>query len=985
MKHIEKIIISNARRFGADIEVNFGAGATIILAPNGTGKTTIFEAIELALTGEIRRIAHFPDVIIRDKLDEMSVRLNFSGDKYCQANYLRARGCNKIGNHAELFQLENSLSVPYLLRLTHLLDQHSNGWFVEQDENNAGEIISKLPIGNDLNHVISKKTSLLRAISATEKRAYEDYDKARKDLSEFKELLLKMDELKIATTLTPLEEIMEKLLSVSKLVNYQIYNREPDLIQASTHFEKIRILLLQKLNKEKEIVIKLSGMKEKVQQYTDNLELLDKVQFAIFQYSDKNTNLNALIESARKEIKDAYDVLIKNKKELDRLKSVKHSFEELEKKSEQLTSKKASWEQNEKELRDLRRIHEQTITLLNKSQSTLEQHQFIDEAIAINNVNLERLKLKKTVQQQWQGLEEHNKEIGEIKIPEMVKKKTEQSKLVKLIDYEVAEAEKLYLIKKNVVDSLNKASETIQSAVSNIRKNLPEDEKCCPVCGACYEVGDLIKRIDESLNSLNPAIQPAIVEEENALNALVIVKDKQNVEIKKLLDITSELEELNTYQEENNKVIREKIQPQLFFAKTSEEAYTQIKDQIVQIESLTKEYQEKKRQLEPTVPIDEMHDMTLKKGQEERVLTSLEEMNGKLKFEIKDVTEEIKSISVSLDNVEKSLVIENIASQSIEVQQKEIDINNLQEILSKNEEDFKRNQNLYLDEKEVYSKIKANQEGIYAEWKQLELEEQPNEHELKTKLEGLQGVIVDLKASNSDMDAVQQKLALWRTAEKFHDVENEVKEKVGELDVQSYLEYLQKSSDEKNDALSNIQEKKKAVDVFFINLTAESKQIKEQIDAINEPWKGLLKRIVINPLITSAPLLSNSTLRNKPIAKTSATINGENTSIACIASEAQMADLQLTFMLAMANKYRWTPWKALLLDDPVQHHDLVHASSVFDVLRDYIINFDYQVMMSTHDTMQANFFKRKLENEGVPSKIYQLVVREGGVAVELLG
>jgi ABC-type antimicrobial peptide transport system, ATPase component len=89
-------------------------------------------------------------------------------------------------------------------------------------------------------------------------------------------------------------------------------------------------------------------------------------------------------------------------------------------------------------------------------------------------------------------------------------------------------------------------------------------------------------------------------------------------------------------------------------------------------------------------------------------------------------------------------------------------------------------------------------------------------------------------------------------------------------------------------------------------------------------------------------------------------------------------------MLSMAKRYQWTPWKALLLDDPAQHHDLVHASSVFDVLRDYIIEFDYQVMMSTHDSLQAKFFERKLENEGVPAKIYQLVDRKGGVTAERL-
>ena len=84
-------------------------------------------------------------------------------------------------------------------------------------------------------------------------------------------------------------------------------------------------------------------------------------------------------------------------------------------------------------------------------------------------------------------------------------------------------------------------------------------------------------------------------------------------------------------------------------------------------------------------------------------------------------------------------------------------------------------------------------------------------------------------------------------------------------------------------------------------------------------------------------------------------------------------------MLAMANKYKWTAWNGLLLDDPTQHHDLVHASSVFDVLRDYIIDYDYQVMISTHDSSQARFFQSKLENEGIPVKIYQLVPRSEGV------
>lgn len=98
-----------------------------------------------------------------------------------------------------------------------------------------------------------------------------------------------------------------------------------------------------------------------------------------------------------------------------------------------------------------------------------------------------------------------------------------------------------------------------------------------------------------------------------------------------------------------------------------------------------------------------------------------------------------------------------------------------------------------------------------------------------------------------------------------------------------------------------------------------------------------------------------------------------------VASEAQMTDLQLTFLLSMAMNHRWSPWRALLLDDPTQHHDLVHAASVFDVLRDYIVDHDFQIVIATHDALQARFFMRKLQNDGIDARMWSLVPTAQGV------
>lgn len=71
-----------------------------------------------------------------------------------------------------------------------------------------------------------------------------------------------------------------------------------------------------------------------------------------------------------------------------------------------------------------------------------------------------------------------------------------------------------------------------------------------------------------------------------------------------------------------------------------------------------------------------------------------------------------------------------------------------------------------------------------------------------------------------------------------------------------------------------------------------------------------------------------------------------------------------------------------MLDDPTQHHDLVHASGVFDLLRDYITEQDFQILMGTHDSVQGKFFQRKLQNENIDVKLWRLIASDDGVRAE---
>jgi exonuclease SbcC len=81
--------------------------------------------------------------------------------------------------------------------------------------------------------------------------------------------------------------------------------------------------------------------------------------------------------------------------------------------------------------------------------------------------------------------------------------------------------------------------------------------------------------------------------------------------------------------------------------------------------------------------------------------------------------------------------------------------------------------------------------------------------------------------------------------------------------------------------------------------------------------------------------------------------------ISAFSSEGQISATGVSITLAASTAYAWSRWPALLLDDPLQHTDLIHASAFVDVLRTLILERKYQVILSSHDPDEANFIARK--------------------------
>lgn len=90
-------------------------------------------------------------------------------------------------------------------------------------------------------------------------------------------------------------------------------------------------------------------------------------------------------------------------------------------------------------------------------------------------------------------------------------------------------------------------------------------------------------------------------------------------------------------------------------------------------------------------------------------------------------------------------------------------------------------------------------------------------------------------------------------------------------------------------------------------------------------------------------------------------------------SEGQLSALSVAALFAASTTFGWSRWRGLLLDDPLQHNDVIHASAFMDLIRQMVRELGYQVILSTHDSSEAEFLGRKCRSAGIPYHVHELV------------
>jgi hypothetical protein len=92
-----------------------------------------------------------------------------------------------------------------------------------------------------------------------------------------------------------------------------------------------------------------------------------------------------------------------------------------------------------------------------------------------------------------------------------------------------------------------------------------------------------------------------------------------------------------------------------------------------------------------------------------------------------------------------------------------------------------------------------------------------------------------------------------------------------------------------------------------------------------------------------------------------------------VLSEGQMAANGFSILCAASTAYRWSRWRALLLDDPLQHNDIIHAAAFVDVMRNLVDVEGYQLLMSSHKRDEGEFIARKFDAASLPCTVVELI------------
>lgn len=971
---LESIELSNIRRFASNVKIEIGSGATILLAPNGTGKTAVFEAIELALTGNVNRLGEDFIPLIKDGEEVASVRLNFT--EWSREVSVTEMGVVEIdpGQLTELFPGVDPQHYPYLLRLTHLLDQRGKQWFLQGTSDDAGQQLSRLPLGREASQIFQKMVPIKRALTQEKSEASTKLETASANLARWEGLISsRAESLSSVMPLAPLKDILVRVgakeSGLTGAVSADLgYVREElgvigsavskDIVGSKRQLATLNEFLPQ-IKRYKELLDKRAGSKVLIGQGESSLDLLRQDISLLNQVILTN---EALLVKVAADCSKA----IKKKEKIELLELERSKVSGLKVFSEELGVLKSS---NEKLLNA-------KIKIYNELKGVVDKHLYVSSTfVYLSEQELRLLKAREALTQLISANEDFVK-TSEL-IAQLELSVADSDSRLELLSSEVEEVELKIVDAKASLDNLANLENKLKAALSQLATCIDPRSDDCPVCKSHVGASHIKSSLATASLAVGPQYLIASKNHDDLVLKLAAKRTNMELEINARTTLSGKLEV----------ALNERLIAQAKIDLSYSDNIIQGQDiagAIKLVDHLSDEQDRKRYELEeervalPPVVTQEVIQSV------ESEVKSIEIEGDRINSRINEAQKQIASGSIKLleleeevsecDTGEELLVLEDRRAALTSAIVDDIEQRNIFNLKQSVEESaLQLNKNSVSEDDRGISRI-------ISAWDDLGFDGQPMMEAAAAKQVILTEEIQDAESKLVLIGKSQDELDRWgwhieseKLQAELDNIRGGETESVYRIKMLGQIEYHA-------GRINKVDRVRSALEDFSTKLKSEIETVQEKIATVVPLWRALLNRIVREPRFGKTDLTYISE-RNKSKARVHVNLGSHEVSVANVASEAQMTDIQLAFLLSMSLTHSWSPWKALLLDDPTQHHDLVHSASVFDLLRDFISDHGYQVVIATHDAAQARFFLRKLLNDGIDARIISLQPSDEGVTV----
>ncbi|KGH08123.1 hypothetical protein P608_19055 [Comamonas thiooxydans] len=977
MTVLKKITLSNIRRFAANVTVPVSSQATILLAPNGTGKTALFEAIELALTGAVARLGEDTFALVREGERRAEFSLDF-GEFVHQAAVTTDTTSVFWSGLSQVHGTSNPADIGYLLRLTHLLDQRDKHWFTQEDSLSAGDQLARLPLGQDAQRASGLITGLKLAVTKARAERERSANETRSAVQLWHHLLQQRDAARewISHDLPTLDQLAQTLQRYS---GDAISTENLDAVEAAQAV--LASDAQMKLRELREKFVALQQMGAICHEFT--LVLGDVSRLAVLKAQHQQAHRDAQltrdatvveVTRAAAEHIEAELSLKLVKDELSRVEEKGHLQRSLQIENEALTSERQALAQSIeartsasealKEALDVEDRHAQWTRARADWQDKVGELEEATHAWLVWSADIDGIRAcDERILDTKQLIADRQRALGE-----------------KVVAHE--QAVRRAAEAKERLQTLQKSSDSIRAAVATIASDLPDEHGDCPVCGISHGALELRRRMTDQLKVIDPALQSLAEYERECREAVVQserVKDEATQthhESVLLLDVISN--------ERDALHVRVGALRRLPIFNEAD-----LETANIRLTALRKELDDTKSVLDERAQLLAPRPTSEVLLQKRQLAHNAAESEAESTQAVRRRESAVSMLQQQLDASSQAItplrsretLIEEMAKLAVAVERIHQERRKAQAMADIEEENQRQSQALFESAHAEWQFAVNRMLGCRERWSLQQLSGDPDQSVLAGALNDLESAISRSEEVSVGLDHIRQDIARLRGAVDYRSAQQAIDTQRGQRSELEHSAYLVEQFDAATEELKRVDESRSTLDTFSAALTNEVEQVHTRLLDIEPLWQSLLGRIVREPRF-SQTALQYLRRRNKPHAHVQVPLGERDAPAYKVASEAQKADLQLSFLLSMAQVHRWSPWKALLLDDPTQHHDLVHASAVFDVLRDYIVDHGFQTIVTTHDPIQARFFARKLENDGVHVNFLTLLPKQGGVGVQ---